>query len=541
MAGTPLGFPVPQMQEGLDDREALDCFILDYIDYCTVMGWLVPKAGCKYDSGSEAGVAQWKNSDVCMSTLRATLPPRMKRLINLSINTLGLSVTDNSNPVKVLQALIKRFGGSVSVQGERTKMGRMFQAEGESISAWECRIVERAKYCEYGDFEDQACRDRFIAGLLDETVQGKLNTNGHRNKDGVIVAFRTVVEIAKNYESSTDAKRLMRQVRGDQKQVNWADKTSRSKGKNPQPPSDNPRKESNQNECNYCGARPTHPEEKCRAVAFKYTCRNCGKEGHVAKKCMRKPQNVNAVDESGSAIERNVYHLFTLDIHTVRAVSVQKGKKFFAEIKLSAAKNHFVRKTLQLDTASTTNTLAVDDLWSMCPAGFDVNSLIRPSHATLHTYGGGIITPVGQVELVCETQGKCYPLEFQLLSKKVIRSQPPLLSGSDCVKVGLIGIKGSTSLSAPSVRNSEDMMVHQLQSSSQGDSDTTDWNITATTLQDTAVQEPTSVVPDPPSSIDPAALNCGDESIAAVVAEKKSLVSSVSQSSVPHVPVPWER
>ena len=79
-------------------------------------------------------------------------------------------------------------------------------------------------------------------------------------------------------------------------------------------------------------------------------------------------------------------------------------------------------------------------------------------------------------------------------------SQPPLLSRSDCVKLGLIGIKGSTSLSAPSVRNSEDMVVHQLQSSSQGDSDTTDWNITATTLQDTAVQEPTSVVSGPPCS-----------------------------------------
>ena len=50
----------------------------------------------------------------------------------------------------------------------------------------------------YGDFEDQACRDRFIAGLVDETLQGKSHTNGHRNKEGVIVAFRTVVEIAKN-------------------------------------------------------------------------------------------------------------------------------------------------------------------------------------------------------------------------------------------------------------------------------------------------------------------------------------------------------
>ena len=63
----------------------------------------------------------------------------------------------------------------------------------------------------------------------------------------------------------------------------------------------------------------------------------------------------------------------------------------------------------------------------------------------MHTYGGDVIKPVGQIELMCETQGKLYPLQFQLLSKDVMGSQSPLLSGSDCVKLGLIEIKGSTS------------------------------------------------------------------------------------------------
>ncbi len=62
----------------------------------------------------------------------------------------------------------------MSVQAERTKMDRTLQSEGESISAWKCRVVERAKFCE------TTCRDRFIAGLVDKTLQGKLNTNGHR-------------------------------------------------------------------------------------------------------------------------------------------------------------------------------------------------------------------------------------------------------------------------------------------------------------------------------------------------------------------------
>ena len=100
---------------------------------------------------------------------------------------------------------------------------------------------------------------------------------------------------------------------------------------------------------------------------------------------------------------------------------------------------------LQLDTASTTNTLAVEDLAGMCPAVFGITKLIKPSSAILHTYGGNVIKPVGQIELMCETRGKLHPLQFQLLSKDDMGSQPPVLSGSDCVKLGLIEIKGSTS------------------------------------------------------------------------------------------------
>ena len=183
----------------------------------------------------------------------------MKRLINPNNKTLGLSEEDKSDPVKVIQALVKRFGGSVSVQAERTKMGRMFQSEGESISAWECRVVERAKYCEYGNFEDQACRDRFIAGLVDEILQGKLNTNGHRDKDSDIVEFRTVVEIEKNYRSK--ARRLTRQIRGDQEQVHWTENASQSKQNSTRSQSQSNGKDGKepsrkQPECNYCGATP---------------------------------------------------------------------------------------------------------------------------------------------------------------------------------------------------------------------------------------------------------------------------------------------
>lgn len=189
---------------------------------------------------------------------------------------------------------------------------------------------------------------------------------------------------------------------------------------------------------NFCGAAPSHPKEKCRGVLLKYVCRKFGKEGHVARKCMSKPQNVNAFDDAVCHCEREIHHLFMLDSHPVRTVTVHKGQKYFAVIKLSVTGNCFVWQTLQLDMASTTNMLAVDDLSGMYPAGFDIAGLIKPSLAILHTYGGGEIKPVGQIKLICETQGKLHTLQFQLLSKDVMGSQPPLLRGADCVKLGLI-------------------------------------------------------------------------------------------------------
>ena len=45
-----------------------------------------------------------------------------------------------------------------------------------------------------------------LMGLTNQTKASFV----HRDKDGNLVEFRTVVEIIKNYESSIDAQRLMR-------------------------------------------------------------------------------------------------------------------------------------------------------------------------------------------------------------------------------------------------------------------------------------------------------------------------------------------
>ena len=115
--------------------------------------------------------------------------------------------------------------------------------------------------------------------------------------------------MAKNYESSIDARRLMRQVRGDQEQVNWTEKSPQVNAKKFQPSNRSQGKGSSQKkpECNYCGATPSHPKHKCRAVLLKYVCRKCGKEGYIARKCFSKSQHVNALDRPVSDCEEETH------------------------------------------------------------------------------------------------------------------------------------------------------------------------------------------------------------------------------------------
>ena len=74
------------------------------------------KYGCQYDDQSKDG-KKWKKQNLCMSTLRATLPSKMKRLINPNNKTLGRFEENKRDPVEVqrliLQGAVERLGVSV--------------------------------------------------------------------------------------------------------------------------------------------------------------------------------------------------------------------------------------------------------------------------------------------------------------------------------------------------------------------------------------------------------------------------------------------
>ena len=97
----------------------------------------------------------------------------------------------------------------------------------------------------------------------------------------------------------------------------------------------------------------------------------------------------------------------------------------------------FIPMTFQIDTAATCNTLSEDALHRLMP-----KMKLTKSPYLLHPYGDAEpLKPLGQIDLLCERDGRYETLTFQVLPRDVMMNKPALLSGSDCETLGLIIIK----------------------------------------------------------------------------------------------------
>ena len=120
-------------------------------------------------------------------------------------------------------------------------------------------------------------------------------------------------------------------------------------------------------------------------------------------------------------------------------------------------------------------------------------------------------------------------------------SQLPLLNGSDCVKLGLIEMKGSVPLPVPSVAKESAEKVCQLDSEVQEKSSTSSRVTPPTTLHGCSATKSHPV--ELSGHVYPVARSLGDEievhSTAAVETKVKPVESKQCENSVPHVPAPW--
>ena len=100
------------------------------------------------------------------------------------------------------------------------------------------------------------------------------------------------------------------------------------------------------------------------------------------------------------------------------------GRTFFSHLKLGVTKDTTKSMRVQLDTASTCNTLPENLALSLIPPGRKIKDYLTPSRATLFTYDNSKLTPMGKLELLAETTTGYHLLTFHVLRDSQIQGKP---------------------------------------------------------------------------------------------------------------------
>ena len=169
--------------------------------------------------------------------------------------------------VKVLKA---HFEPKPVVIAERFHFHRRDQAPAETVAVYVAELRRLATTCDFGDYLDQALRDRFVCGLRSEAIQKSLLSETELD-------FVRAVKVAQGMEA---AHKNTQTLKGPEPTVGKVEKVTQS------PKSAGYRKAAvhsgEKPNCYRCG-RTGHLPQEC---GFKEAvCYNCRRKGHLAKVC----------------------------------------------------------------------------------------------------------------------------------------------------------------------------------------------------------------------------------------------------------------
>eukprot|EP00731_Ephydatia_muelleri_P002089 Em0001g2089a len=152
---------------------------------------------------------------------------------------------------EVTEVLIRHFEPKLIVIAERFSFYRRSQLVGESVADFVAELRRLARNCQFGDFLDEALRDRLVCGLQNEAIQRRLLTEAK-------LTFAGALELAKAQEA---AELQAKQFKDPDIGVHKLSTTRLSE-------------KDTREQCTHCGRR-NHPPDQCRLKD--YTCHKCGR------------------------------------------------------------------------------------------------------------------------------------------------------------------------------------------------------------------------------------------------------------------------
>ncbi|KAK3874855.1 hypothetical protein Pcinc_020237 [Petrolisthes cinctipes] len=147
---------------------------------------------------------------------------------------------------------------------ERFRFYKRSQKPGESVVQYVDVLKHMTRFCNFGNFVDEAIRDRLVCGISDTNIQKKLINERTLTLDSAVV-------VAKAMEAEAIA---MRQGMAGAKGIDKRGLRSTTREKT----------------CFVCG-EPGHIKQDCQHKSA--VCERCGRGGHVVKMC-RVPINITS-------------------------------------------------------------------------------------------------------------------------------------------------------------------------------------------------------------------------------------------------------
>ncbi|XP_048590103.1 uncharacterized protein K02A2.6-like [Nematostella vectensis] len=283
------------------------------------------------------------------------------------------------------------------VIAERFNFHNRFRHDSETVADFGAQLKKLSTHCEFGTFQDEALRDRFVCGLRQEAIQRKLLTEK-------TLTFAKALEIAQSMEM---AESKSSELKGSGSSGSGCVEEVHQLGKKPQK-----HKKFTQNKggkpktaCHRCGSAE-HDGKSCKYK--KYKCDNCGKVGHLKRVCQSKEcKETKYVEVSvDNNQEDESLGFFSTREPSSKAVTVTitvNGKEIPMEVDTGAARTVIPEKLFKENFG---------------------HLKLKNASTSLKTYSGTVLPLIGETEVLVEYEGQSAKLPL-IVAK--VESKPAIL------------------------------------------------------------------------------------------------------------------
>ena len=332
---------------------------------------------------------------------------------------------------EITAALRKHFEPKRVVTAERFHFHKRNQAMGESIADYDAALRRLATHCNFGNYLEDALRDRFVCGLRNEAIQKRLLAETD-------LTLGKAMELAQGMEA---ADRNTRLFKGTEPAINRLG-GRQFQGQGKQPP------------CSRCG-KTNHAAPECR---FKDAeCHACGKKGHIApacrsksrtksnpplKKYRKKPHGTNLVQREkadSTDSETEEFHLFKLKEPASNPIQIP--------VKVESKS-----LVMELDTGAAVSIISETTRKEMFP-----NLKLHKSKFTLKTYTDEPMQITGQLNVHVQYGSQSAPLVLV-----VVAGDGPSLFGRNWLKYICLDWNRITTIRAKSSGLDALLQKHEL-------------------------------------------------------------------------------